>query len=212
MLCARTAPRPSRAGQTNVGRGRTREHVLAFAGTLARPHTAVAGLQGAAWALRASVYLLPQLSEINPCPQGSPKGSAPPTAVGLHPRRGLLPTLGGTCPGAAVPVPSPVGTRGGRSLHVSVCVAGVGGRRLPASIPVAKATPSIAVPTATSLGTLRSGILESGASGAARRERAARPGPVTRGAGRCDPPAPGGRGCAARGWWPGGARVGLGDS
>lgn len=169
MLCARTTPRPARAGQTIAGRGTGGERVLAFAGTLARPHNAVAGLQGAAWALRTSVYLLPQLSKINPCPQGSPEGSAPPTAAGQHPRRGLLPALRETCPGAAVPVLALVGTRGWRSLQVSVDVPALGGRRLPASIPVAKATPSIAVPTATSLGTLRSGILERGASGSAVR-------------------------------------------
>lgn len=79
--------------------------VSSCAGTLTRPHTAVAGLQGGAWTLTTSVYLLPQLSKINPRPQGSPMGSALGTAVGLHPRRGLLPALGGTCLGAAVPVP-----------------------------------------------------------------------------------------------------------
>lgn len=118
MLCARTTPRPFRAGQTIAGRGPGGERVLAFAGTLARPHTAVAGLQGAAWALRTSVYLLPQLRKINPCPQGSPEGSAPPTAARQHPRRGLLPALRGTCPGAAVPVLAP---RKARPPGLRVC-------------------------------------------------------------------------------------------
>lgn len=92
-------------------------------------------------------------------------------------RGALLSALGGTCPGAAVP--SPPGTRGKHSLCISVYPARPGGRRLPASMPVTKATPSIAVPTATSLGTLRSGIAEPGARAGGRSGPA-----VTRGSER----------------------------
>lgn len=68
-----------------------------FAGTLARPHTAVAGLQGAAWALRTSVYLLPQLSQINPCPARQLHGvcsrdgrrAVPGAGTPAHPGRDL---------------------------------------------------------------------------------------------------------------------------
>lgn len=72
--CAQ-GPQPGLSGlakKTQAGNGAG--SLSPFAGTLTQPHTAMAGLQGAASALRTSVYL--QLSKINPCSQGSPMGCA----------------------------------------------------------------------------------------------------------------------------------------
>lgn len=155
--------------------------------------------------------------------QGSGQGDAPPTAARpRHQPGGPAFPPGGTCPGAAVPGPAPWGGQGEEGAVPNPRERGRG-RRLPASIPVAKATPNIAVPTATSLGTLKRGI---SGPGGAQRLRTARPGPVTRGAGRhgtagrgrqaaaaarCASgrpraaPPPGGavRGTRVRGCWPG---------
>lgn len=149
-----------------------------------RLHAAVAGLQGAAWPLIASAYLPPQLSEIpagGAAPlRGAARGLLPQRPPGPASNQGLPSALrrGRVLSGRRCPRPSPWGDKGRvqRPAPVSVCVGG--GRRLPASIPVAKATPSIAVPTATSLGTLKRGISEPGGArcGAAADSGAARAG------------------------------------
>lgn len=124
--------------------------------------------------------------------QGSGQGDAPPTAARPRHQPGVPPAPRGR---PAWAPPSPARPRGGEQGEEGAVPNPRGrGRRLPASIPVAKATPSIAVPTATSLGTLKRGI---SGPGGAQRLRTARPGPVTRGAGRHGGAGPAGGGGGA---------------